>query len=97
MKLIIDIDEDTYKDIIKNGFIYDEDNEAVTHVIKNGTPIPDNPTNGDVIKAMFPYIESETYGLITSVKGLDCDKRALDPYRHFWSDWWNAPYIRRWE
>ena len=49
-------------------------------------------TNGDVMRALFPHIEAETYGLITSVKGLDCNKGALDPYRQFWSDWWNAPY-----
>ena len=40
MKLIIDIPEDIYKNIVKNGFIYDEDNEIVTYVIKNGTPLP---------------------------------------------------------
>ena len=39
MKLIIDIPEDIYKDIIENGFIYDEDNEIVTDVIKDGTPL----------------------------------------------------------
>ena len=40
IELVIKIHEDTYKDIIKNGFIYDEDNEVVTHAIKNGTPLP---------------------------------------------------------
>lgn len=52
----------------------------------------DGMTNGEVMKAMFPYIEVSTYGVVTSVKGLDCNKGALDPYRHFWSEWWNAPY-----
>ncbi len=52
MKLIIDIDEDYVKIINKNGASnYPEE------VIKNGTPIPDNATNGDVIKAMFPNIQ----------------------------------------
>lgn len=54
--------------------------------------IPEDATNGDMIAAMFPYIEVENRGLITSVKGLDCNKGALDPYRHFWREWWNAPY-----
>ena len=54
--------------------------------------IPEDATNGDMIAAMFPYIEVDTYGLVTSVKGLDCDKGALDPYRHFWTDWWKAPF-----
>ena len=39
MELVIKIPENTYKDIIENGFIYDEDNEVVTHAIKNGTPL----------------------------------------------------------
>jgi hypothetical protein len=40
MQIVIDIPEEIYKDIVKNGFIYDEDNEIVTHVIKNGIPLP---------------------------------------------------------
>ena len=40
IELVIKIPKDTYKDIIKNGFIYDEDNEVITHAIKNGTPLP---------------------------------------------------------
>ena len=40
IELLIKISEDTYKDIIENGFIYDEDNEEVTDVIKNGTILP---------------------------------------------------------
>ena len=40
MQVVINIYEDTYKDIIENGFIYDEDNEEVAHAIKNGTPLP---------------------------------------------------------
>ena len=41
IELVIKIPEETYKDIIENGFIYDEDNEVVTHAIKNGTPLDD--------------------------------------------------------
>ena len=37
MQIVIDIPEETYKDIIKNGFIYDEDNEVITYAIKNST------------------------------------------------------------
>lgn len=51
MKLIVDIDEDVYKKIVADKYaIYDK----MFYSIKNGTPIPDNATNGDVIKAMFP-------------------------------------------
>ena len=37
MKLIIDIDEDYYKAIWENGYIYDEDNEDIAKIIKDGT------------------------------------------------------------
>lgn len=47
IELVIKVPEDTYKDIIKNGFIYDEDNEVVTYAIKNGTPLPKG--HGDLI------------------------------------------------
>ena len=57
MKLIIDIPEETYNDIQsrdwKNGeLIFSEEWKA----IYNGTPIPDNATNGDVMKIIFPKI-----------------------------------------
>lgn len=41
MKLIVDIDEQEYKDICENGYIYDEDNEYIAKVIANGTPPED--------------------------------------------------------
>ncbi len=40
IELVIRLYENTYDDIIKNGFVYDEANEEVTHAIKNGTPLP---------------------------------------------------------
>lgn len=40
IKLVIKIDEEIYKNIIENGFIYDEDNEYVTKSIKKSTPLP---------------------------------------------------------
>ena len=39
MKLIIEIDEDYYKAIWENGYIYDEDNEDVAKIIKDGIPL----------------------------------------------------------
>ena len=82
VQVVIKLPEDTYKDIIKNGFIYDEDNEVVTYAIKNGTPIPDNATNGDVIKAIFKP---------NWIRRMDDVVR--EEYE-FDADWWNAPYER---
>lgn len=56
MKVLIEIDEKTYNDV-QNGKIYsssrDVPQESVS-AIKNGTPIPDNATNLEVSKALFP-------------------------------------------
>lgn len=57
MNVLINIDEKVYK-TIKD--IHNIDKSAIgTHTymlkaIANGTPILDNATNGDVIKALFP-------------------------------------------
>ena len=52
MKLIINIPKENYKEMCEYG------NERVDfdlkRMIQNGTPIPDNATNGDVMKLIFP-------------------------------------------
>ena len=52
MKVIIDIPEDRYKEIMtyKEGCVKLGYFETI---IANGTPIPDNATNGDVISSIF--------------------------------------------
>ena len=50
--------------------------------------IPDNPTNGDMIKALFPEDR------ITELN--DCILVIGSEYQyqhHYPKDWWNAPYI----
>ena len=69
MRLIIDIPDDEYNAIKNTAFVEDEKTMfrqnandrkctmGLFHIvdeIKNGTPITDNATNGDVIRAMFP-------------------------------------------
>ncbi len=76
MKLIIDINEDTYKDI-KRGKVYTSVHEVPQEsvlAIQTGTPIPDNATNGDIIKTLFPKIDDNFSNVI--------DLKL----------WWNAPY-----
>lgn len=53
MKLIIDIPEEVYK-TAKNTNIIQANADMLEKAITNGTPIPNNATNGDVIKSMFP-------------------------------------------
>lgn len=85
MKLIIDIPEKTYH-MINAGF-YDYGDMNV--IIQNGTPIPDNATNGDVIRAMFPNTEVDDYDY-----GKDpvIDVYGIDEYITLRKAWWNAPY-----
>lgn len=50
MKLIIDINKEMYE-CVKEGISYYTG--EVRRAIRNGTPIPDNATNDDVLKALF--------------------------------------------
>ena len=53
MKLIIDIPEEEYELIVNDeacGLHY------LTRAVYNGTPIPDNATNGDVMEIMFSKV-----------------------------------------
>ena len=87
MKLIVDIPEELTK---KEHWYTDEEKWTVIDVVRNGTPIPDNATNGGVIKAMFDTTEEHFYDedRMVDVYGLD---RSDDPST-FYADWWNAPY-----
>ena len=78
MKLIIEIDEEEYLEIC------DEPCTKLAYRVANGTPIPDNATNGDVIKAMFPNSE---YEILYNTVSTDIDNGLW-----FTLDWWNAPY-----
>ena len=85
-QVIIEISDNAYKAIIGSGYVVSDFNMIST--IRNGTILSENPTNGDMIKAMFPNYESRydtEYEIITG----HLDKT----HRHnFDLDWWNAPY-----
>ena len=53
MKLIIDIPEEIIEYVQTNGCLSVNYDDEIATAIKNGTLIPDNVTNGEVIKAMF--------------------------------------------
>ena len=50
--------------------------------------IPENPTNGDMIKALFPNQNSDNGD---SVALLDLDGYVINTFP---KKWWNAPYER---
>ena len=82
MKLIIDIPKEYYKRVENEGeeithsmIIFD-----LLHSIANGTPIPDNATNGEVIKALFKP---------NWIRRMDDVVREEYEFNEVW---WNAPY-----
>ena len=50
MKLIIEIDKELVK---KEHWFTNEELWTVVDAARNGTPIPDNATNKDIVKAVF--------------------------------------------
>lgn len=57
--------------------------------LKNSIPIPDNATNGEVIKAMFPY---GTYGICTNSVHVYIPFGDKIQVLSFDIDWWKAQY-----
>lgn len=86
MKLIIEIDNEAYKGLVTEGHIFVK---HIFNAVKNGTPISDNATNGDVIKMMFPNIEVEEQSKdLFIVFNMDFQGTP------FYKAWWNAPYTK---
>ena len=90
MKLIIDIDEEIYKDIMAHNREMRENGKSAYYfegLIQNGTPIPNNASNGDVIKAMFLNTElhkESDYVSLTIQDGVYLEDRD--------GSWWFAPH-----
>ena len=88
MQIIINISEKEYKQIIKGNWI----GEAMAEIFENGTPLPDNPTNGDMIKALFPY---DTFTIVDQMNSRFVEHHhGTALWHHFNLYWWNAPYER---
>jgi hypothetical protein len=79
MKLMIEIDEEDYHRIA-SGFGQEEDALLLEKIFKNGTPIPDNASNGDIyqIRAEL-YEDYESYSASEVNFEFACGiKRAID-------------------
>lgn len=87
MKLVIEIDENVFTRLFDNGTedyaIVNDDLFAIAKSIRNCTPLPQNSTNGDVIKAMFPNADISLND--------SCFEGVVNRYG-FNQTWWNAPY-----
>lgn len=88
MKLMIDIDDKDFHRVCQGYIDYSNtlDGRCLA-AISEGTPISDNVTNGDVLKAMFPNIvvEEQSKDLFI-VFNMDFQGTP------FYKVWWNAPY-----
>lgn len=99
MKVILEIPDEEVEIIKRNGFNKDGTfsfklNEVLKQAIRNGVILPENATNGDVIKALFPSWEIDA----------EDDEDEEEPVVTCWIDrktqnwtcfdlsWWNAPY-----
>ena len=101
MKLLIDIPEHQYNNIVELSSVsigrapYKGIIMYAINAIKQGSPVPDNATDGDAIMAMFPNakIKHGVYGingtpLICLSMGTRYDVHEMS----FVEDFWNAPY-----
>lgn len=94
MKVLIDISEKMFK----ATQTYYSDNttrlsiKSCIEKIANGTPIPDNATNGDMIMAMFPTMEIEECN--KDINGNPNLYRiyGLSGVAEFGREFWNTPY-----
>lgn len=97
MKVLIDIPKEMFSATQK----YYSDNTTRLSIktciekIASGTPIPDNSTNGDMIKAMFPTMEIEECN--KDVNGNPNIYRiyGLSGVAEFGREFWNAPYTEK--
>lgn len=53
MKLMIEIDDEVYQHMMGNDLLKSVHENICYKAVCNGTPIPDNATNGDVIEKVF--------------------------------------------
>lgn len=88
MKLIIDIPEERSKWIKEHKGLPDFQTATMLNdAAVNGTPLPENPTNGDMFKALFPnYIYAGVNVLYENEHGMSVLLHDVN------YNWWIAPY-----
>lgn len=84
MKVIIDISDEDFE-FNMNCCPDLTDLMVIYNAIRKGKSLPDNATNGDVIKALFP---NENIKLSSGF--YESYSRNIS----FKYDWWNAPYTK---
>ena len=77
VELVIKISEDTYKDIVKNGFIYDEDSEVISHAIINGIPLPKGHGDLKDMNDIYEALEGWDDDTGWIVDAIDCQTQTI--------------------
>jgi len=91
MRAIVNIPEETVEELKDGCFGAKHNLYDLAGAICNGVILPDNATNGYVIKALFPsatvYSYKESYDMYSDV--VICPQNSMLSADR---DWWNAPY-----
>lgn len=97
MKLVIEISEEDYNNIepflngetIKGGLNLFK----VLEIIKNGKPLPQSATNGDMIKFMFPDAQIDYHEKSEFVEEyITVYPKDWDTCQDYPKYWWDLPY-----
>ena len=96
MKIVIDIPEEDYDTLINHN---DDSLTAIKarlnlwESLKQSTPLSENLTNGDMIRAMFPSIDfTEMDFIVHATTNVTSNGVKGGISYDFWKSWWNAPY-----
>lgn len=92
MKVIANIPEDMLQELKDGCFGAKHTLYDLAGAIRNGVVLPDNATNGDMIKAMFPLIEVRREISSTSDNIVMRDDSFFGAINRFHTDWCKAPY-----
>ena len=94
MKLIIDMSDEEY-DFTKGAKTARTYNaEHYVNLILNGTPLPDNATNGDIFTSVYKPYKVQEYTFCVSLYRTESDFKKGIEWLEFTKWWWNAPYKR---
>ena len=85
MQIVVNVSKESYHQI-KDGHynVYD-----LVGLLMNGTVLPDNPTNGDMIKTMVPNCDFIEFIHDINVYPDNTRQKVIG---NFDRDWWNSPY-----
>ena len=96
MKIVIEMPQEVIEKDAEGYFNYFGCmSKTLYETLQNGIVLPQNPTNGDMLKTVFPYIEvKDKCNMYYSV---DIENLSEDVGLNtvgFRKDWWDAPYER---